>query len=230
MFHFNNTTAVIVINVVLYFVSTSNHALLGRMLFINKRVRQFREYDRLLISGFAHASPLHLLFNMMTLYFFGPAVESNYGALQFMVIFLASIIGGNLFTMLTHREEPDYSALGASGGLFGVVYAFIWMFPDARLSLMLIPVWIPGWLFAILITGISLLLTQLPKAQQARISHEGHMGGALTGGLLALALYQPEFLHDELYYFIGGGLAPVVVFALVKWLAPGFLYRHRRRF
>lgn len=230
MLHLNITTAIIAINVVMYLVTMSNSAVLGKMLFINNRVRRYREYDRLLISGFAHASPLHLGFNMLTLYYFGPAVEANYGSSMFLIIFLASIVGGNLFTMLTHREEPDYSALGASGGLFGVIYAFIWMFPDARLSLMLIPIWIPGWLFAIIITGISLLLTQLPKAQQARISHEGHMGGALTGGLMALALYRPEFLHDELYYFIGGGLVPVAVFALVKWLAPGILYRHRRRF
>lgn len=226
----NLTTAIIGLNVIMYLLTMSNQNLVYRMLFINKAVRYKREYDRLFISGFAHGSPLHLLFNMLTLYYFGPHVEEAYGPTAFLGIFLLSIIGGNLFCMLTHREDPDYSALGASGGLFGVVYAFIWMFPEVRLSLMFLPVGIPGWLFGILITLVSAILTQLPRAEEARISHEGHLGGALTGSLIAMFLFLPGFTQDTNLWFLAGAVLPVAIFGLIKWLFPGILYKHRNRF
>lgn len=215
------TLAIIAANVILWLLLQSNHALLERMIFVHRSVSRDREYDRLIASGFAHHSFIHLLFNMMTLYYFGPTVEMLYGRLGFAAIYLLSIMGGNLFTMVTHRNNLNYSALGASGGLFGVVFAFVWMLPDARLALFFIPVFIPGWLFGIIICWISMILSQLPRAHEAGISHEGHLGGAVTGALVALFFHIPVNVRTEQVVFLAGAILPVILFGIWKWLKPG---------
>lgn len=212
------TLAIIVANVILWLMLQSNRTLLDRMIFVYRSVARDREYDRLIASGFAHHSFFHLLFNMMTLYYFGPEVERLYGRLGFAVVYIASIVGGNLFTMVTHRNNLNYSALGASGGLFGVVFAFVWMKPDASLALFFIPVFIPGWLFGIIICWISIILSQLPRAGEAGISHEGHLGGALSGALVALLFHIPENARTDQVAFLAGAILPVIVFGIWKWL------------
>ena len=218
------TLAIIAANVILWLLLQSNHTLLERMIFVYRSVARDREYDRLIASGFAHHSFIHLLFNMMTLYYFGPTVELLYGRLGFAAIYLLSIVGGNLFTMVTHRNNLNYSALGASGGLFGVVFAFVWVLPDAKLALFFIPIFIPGWLFAIIICWLSMVLSQLPRAHEAGISHEGHLGGAITGALVALFFHIPENVRTEQVVFLAGAILPVVLFGIWKWLKPGKLW------
>jgi membrane associated rhomboid family serine protease len=218
------TLAIIAANVILWLLLQSNHTLLERMIFVYRSVARDREYDRLIASGFAHHSFIHLLFNMMTLYYFGPTVELLYGRLGFAAIYLLSIVGGNLFTMVTHRNNLNYSALGASGGLFGVVFAFVWVLPDAKLALFFIPIFIPGWLFAIIICWLSMVLSQLPRAHEAGISHEGHLGGAITGALVALFFHIPENVRTEQVVFLAGAILPVVLFGIWKWLKPGKMW------
>jgi membrane associated rhomboid family serine protease len=225
----NLTLGLIVANILVFFTVQGNAKLLHKFIFVNGAVRKQHEYGRLIASGFTHASPMHLLFNMLTLYFFGPYVEELYGPLVFLGIFIGSVIGGNVLCMLLFHEDDRYSALGASGGLFGVVYAFIWAMPEARLSLMFIPVPIKGWLFGILISIISILLTQSKRGHEANISHEGHLGGALTGGIMAISL-QPKWPNGHEWYFIIGGIVPILGLVAVKWMAPQILYRHRRHF
>lgn len=225
---FNITYVLMAINVAVFLVAQNQPALLGRMTFMINRVKKYREYDRLFLSGFAHAGFLHLLFNMVTLYFFGPFVESAIGATLFLILYLLSIIGGNLYCMFMRREDYGYAALGASGGVLGVIYATIFIEPHVGLSLFLLPVSIPGWLFGILFSIISIWLTQLSRADEARISHEGHLGGALTGGMFVMVLLAGSEFSVAQWYFIIGGIIPLILFPLVKLVAPGLLYRHLR--
>lgn len=215
------TTGIMAANIIIWLLLQSNHTLLERMVFVYRSVARDREYDRLIASGFAHHSFIHLLFNMMTLYYFGPVVEELYGRFGFAAIYLSSIVGGNLFTMITHRNNLNYSALGASGGLFGVVFAFVWLLPDAKLALFILPVFIPGWLFAILICWISMILSQLPRAHEAGISHEGHLGGAISGAMVALLFHIPMNVRLEQLAFWAGAILPVILFGIWKWLKPG---------
>ncbi len=225
----NFTYILIGINVLLFIAGNNQPQLIERMMLQSGRVRKYREYDRLFLSGFAHAGLMHLVFNMLTLYYFGPVIESIIGATLYLFLFLFSIIAGNLYCLVMRREEPNYAALGASGGVMGIIYAFILLAPEARLSFFFIPVGIPGWLFGILFSVISIVLTQLPRAEEARISHEGHLGGALAGGLFMLAILGNGNLVNSQLYFVLGGLLPIIGFLLVKLLLPKLLYRHLNR-
>jgi membrane associated rhomboid family serine protease len=227
---FNITWVIITINVGVFLYSQSNPNILYRMTFVINRIRKNREYDRFFLAGFAHAGFMHLIFNMLTLYFFGPFLESAIGSTAFLLLFLASIIGGNLYCMVMKKEDQGYAALGASGGVLGVIYGTILVAPNIGLSLFMLPISIPGWLFGILFTVISIVLTQLKRGAETRISHEGHLGGALTGALIVLVIIWTTGLGTEQIYFLLGGVIPLILFVIIKWLAPSFLYRHRDKF
>ena len=96
---------------------------------------------------FLHQSFLHLLFNMLTLYFFAPVVIMSVGVTYFVIIYVASLLIGNLLSFYFHKDEYHYSAIGASGAVMGVLYSAILFFPDMGLYLFFIPIPIPAWLF-----------------------------------------------------------------------------------
>lgn len=227
-FHFNITMVLIALNTIVFFATSSNPVLLKRMLFITNRVKYYKEYDRLFLSGFAHANIIHLALNCVTLFYIGQGLEPIIGKMLFLVLYLAAIVGGNLYCMFMRKEEHSYSALGASGGVLGVIYGFILMNPTSRLLLFILPIPIPAWLFGILFTLISIALTQTKRAEQARISHEGHLGGALVGALVVLTSGKADIGYNQNIYFLAGGVAPIVLFMLAKWLVPDMIYKHLR--
>ena len=136
------------------------------------------QYWRLISSGFVHASFSHLLFNLLTFYFFAFTLERRIGTLAFVALYGLGLLIGNLTTYVQHRNEPDYVTLGASGAVSAVLFASIVYFPTMRLYIFPLPVPIPALLFAVLYLGYSYY-----QARQSgdRVNHEAHIGGALTG-------------------------------------------------
>ena len=175
-----------------------------------------KEHYRILSSGFLHVDMMHLIFNMLTLYFFADlviqffaspkamffgdysAMNANVGYGMFLLIYLASVIGGNILSLFMHKKESYYSAVGASGGVSGILFAAIAAFPELELRLFFaIP--IPAWLFAILYLGYSVYGM---KNNVGNIGHAAHLGGAIVG-LLATILYYPTLLDYNLIYILG---------------------------
>ena len=105
------------------------------------------EQIRMLSSGFLHVDYSHLLFNMLTLYFFADVVIGAVGVSKFVLIYLASLIAGNLLSFYFHKDEYHYSAVGASGAVTGILYAAILLYPEMGLYLFFIPIAIPAWVF-----------------------------------------------------------------------------------
>jgi membrane associated rhomboid family serine protease len=229
LFTLNLTLAIIIANVLAFIMGLNNPQIVERMMLITNRVRFFKEWNRTVLSGFAHASPMHIFFNMFTLYSFGPVAEEIYGPIPYILIYIAAIVGGSLFCLLMRWDEHGYAALGASGGLMGVIYSVILVAPSAKLQIFFVPIGIPGWIFGIIFTIVSIILTQLPRAEEARISHEGHLGGAAAGTLVALAFLIHTELEETTWYFVIGGLLPILIFAALKFVAPNLIYRHKRR-
>ncbi len=188
------TLGIIIANIVAYFYLSQSATAVGRWLLIPHLMKTDKSWDRFILSGFAHVSFLHLFFNMFTLYSFGSLLEPLLGMPYFFIIYIISIMGGGWLCYVLKKNHSDYAALGASGGVVGVVFALTWMIPDLPLSLFLIPISIPGWIFCLVFAVGSAVMGMLPKAARGGISHEGHLGGAAVGLLFTLFM-QPANLQ-----------------------------------
>ena len=143
------------------------------------------EKIRVLTSGFLHVDWAHLGFNMYALYLFGGIVSNILGTPFFLIIYVGSLVAGSLYSLKYHKNEPYYSAVGASGAVSGIIYASILLYPEMELYLLFIPIPIPGYIF-----GIGYLLYSIygMKKQLGNIGHSAHLGGAIGGFLLTLIL------------------------------------------
>jgi membrane associated rhomboid family serine protease len=178
-----------------------------------------KEYGRLVTSGFLHVSWLHLIFNMLTLYAFSEALEGYMGSGLFLLVYFASLLAGNLFSLFVHRHHGDYTAVGASGAVSGIMFAFITLFPTLEIGLFGLPLHIPGWIYGVLYVFISILGM---RNGWGNISHEAHLGGAVTGAIIAILLYPGLALDNNILYTVLMML-PSVLFMLLVILRPSTL-------
>ncbi len=170
------------------------------------------EQLRMFTSAFLHADWMHLIFNMYTLYIFAPIVISQLGDVNFLLIYLGSLLLGNLLSFLFHKNEPYYSAIGASGAVSGILYASILIFPDMSLYLFFIPIPIPAYIF-----GIGYLVYSIygMKNQHDNIGHDAHFGGAAGGYILTLFL-QPSIIVASPFFVSLLAIPIVILFVLIK--------------
>jgi len=168
----------------------------SKMFFFSpSEVSSGRNYQGMILSHFAHADGAHLLFNMVTLYSFGPVVEFSLGASNMLLIYVIAGIFSTLFVYYLHRSDPTYRALGASDSVTGIIFAAIVLEPGMSVYFFMVPVPIPAPLFAI---GYIVLSTYFMRREGGRISHEAHLAGAISGLLLA-GLLSPEGFGPLLY-------------------------------
>ncbi len=157
------------------------------------KILAYKDYKRLVTSGFLHVSWMHLLFNMFSLYIFSGLVEGGLGSLNFLLIYFASLIGGGLVSLLIHRHHGDYSSVGASGAVWGVLFACVALYPGMTISLFPIPLSIPVWLYALLFVLFTIYAI---RSKKNNIGNESHLGGAIVGMALAL-LINPMALAEN---------------------------------
>lgn len=169
------------------------------------------EKIRFLSSGFLHVDTTHLLVNMITFYFFADVVIYHLGEILFVLIYLGSLILGNLFSYYFHRNNPYYMAVGASGAVMGILYSAILLQPDMMLGLFFI-IPIPAYVF-----GIGYLLYSLygMKNRSGNIGHDAHFGGAMGGYFLTLIMAPILFkIHTTMVILLAIPL--VLLFVLHK--------------
>jgi len=158
-----------------------------RSLFRPYWVQRRGEYWTVITSGFVHADLTHLLFNMMTFYFFAFALERTIGSLRFAALYLIALALSSLGTWRKHRNDPEYASLGASGAICAVLFAYIVYYPTHSLFILPFPFPIPAPLFAVLYLAYTWYAA---KRAQGNINHDAHLDGALTG-LLFVAFTEP---------------------------------------
>ncbi len=170
------------------------------------------EQVRMFSSGFLHVDTTHLLFNMITLYFFANAVILELGSFNFIIIYIASLIFGNLLSLYFHKDEYWYSAVGASGAVTGVLYAAILLQPEMSLYLFFVPIPIPGYVF-----GVGYLLYSIygMKNRIGNIGHDAHFGGAV-GGYVVTLLLVPDILETDLLHVGLLAIPIVILFVMYK--------------
>lgn len=168
--------------------------LMQRWIFNPYQIQANGEYYRFLTSGFLHQDYTHLLFNMLTFYFFGGTIEyifsylyGSTGLFIYVAFYLVAIVVSSITTFFKHRDNPAYNSLGASGGVAAVLFSSILFDPTRQLLLFFI-IPIPGF-----ILGALFLLYSYQQAQQmrGRINHDAHFLGAVFGVVFTVAL-QPQ--------------------------------------
>ena len=178
----------------------------------NIRALIARDYKRLVSSGFLHVDWQHLLFNMFTLYFFANSVVFKLGVFNFYLIYLISLLTGNLLSFYFHKNEPQYTAVGASGAVTGILYAAILLNPGMKMFIYFIPVPIPSY-----IIGVGYLLFSIygMKTKMGNIGHDAHFGGAVGGYVMTLIL-APNILEYHLMMVLVLA-APIILLFLLRW-------------
>ncbi|MED3662976.1 rhomboid family intramembrane serine protease [Ureibacillus terrenus] len=138
------------------------------------------EWWRVITSTFLHGGFFHILFNMFSLFLFGPELERIAGKLRFITIYLFSGIFGNVATFII--ESPDYASVGASGSIYGIfgAYAALAYYTKntiPQLNQIIMPIIVIGLIMTFLQPGINI---------------SAHIGGLITGFLFGLAYFSPK--------------------------------------
>lgn len=203
---------ILVITVLFSIRGFNNQSFFARYEFEVEKVLIYRDYKRLITSGLLHVNWLHLIFNMFTLYAFSSGVEYSLGWLNFLIIYIGSLLGGNLFALMVHKNHNDYSAVGASGAVNGVIFASVALFPNASLNFMgLLPM--PTWLYALLFVAISIYGI---RSRSDNVGHEAHLAGALVGMLLAIIMRPSTIVENYIPILIITVPSIIVILFIMK--------------
>ena len=174
------TLAIIAVTCVVSWVAFKDRKLMQRLLLWPPAVQKKHEYWRLLSYGLVHADFQHLLFNMITLFFFGRAMEWLYvqhlGLLGFLWFYLGGLLVSILPSYIHNRKNPNYHSLGASGAVSAVLFAFILLSPWSMIIVFVIPV--PAILYAVAFLGYSIWMDHRGGGY---INHSAHSWGAAYG-------------------------------------------------
>jgi membrane associated rhomboid family serine protease len=143
---------------------------------------------RLLTYQFIHAGLLHIFFNMLALFYFGPLIEGWWGPRRFLAFYLICGISGALVATLlgaipgANILDPYTPVVGASGAIFGILVACAMLFPHQRVMLLFPPIPMTMRTLALVFLGIAALSVLAGSANAG--GEATHLGGALMGFLL----------------------------------------------
>ncbi|MDR3385989.1 MAG: rhomboid family intramembrane serine protease [Rudaea sp.] len=181
------TLIIIAITAVVSIVTFSNAELMQRLILWPPAVTRDHQYYRLVTYGLIHADPQHLIFNMLTLYFFGQAMEQLYdhylGVFGFALFYIGGLVVSILPTYLRNRNNSRYRSLGASGAVSAVLFAFILINPWAKIIVLVLPM--PAILYAIAYLAYTYYMD---RQNAGNINHSAHLWGAAYGVIFTIVM------------------------------------------
>jgi membrane associated rhomboid family serine protease len=195
---FTITISIIVITCLTSLAAFNNESILDQLIFWPPAITKRHQYYRFVTCGLIHADYVHLLFNMITLYFFGRVMEVYFmGRLglshyYYLTLYIGALIVSNIPTYLKHRNDYNYRSLGASGAVSAVLFAFILMMPWQQIQVFFIP--IPAILYGVLFLVYSAYMS---RKGGDNINHDAHFYGALFGVAYTI-LVHPDIVNDFL--------------------------------
>ena len=196
-----NVTVAIIIVTSLVSILCFTRTLNGNALMFNAfKVVHRNQWYRMLSYGLVHGGWGHLLFNMLTLYFFGTVVERYFGAAfghaagrnLYVVLYVTALAVSTVGDLVKYRNSPGYNAVGASGAVSAVLFASILFEPRMGIYIYLIPIPVPGYIFAPLYL---LYCWYMARRNMDHIGHTAHFWGAVYGLLFPLACKPSIFGH-----------------------------------
>lgn len=201
------TYFIIGVTVLVSYLAFQNHELMDKLQFNAAKVIHQKQYYRLVSHAFIHANWSHLLVNMFVLYFFGRGIEQYFGyyfgnrvTFYFLLLYFGGILASNIWSLIKHQNNYYYNAVGASGAVSAMLFAFIFFNPWELLYFFgILP--IPGILFAI---GYLFYSYHMSKKSTDNVAHDAHILGAVFGFIFPILL-KPELLNlfiDRLFSFL----------------------------
>lgn len=179
---------------VVSFLGFSNFNLFSKLLFKPYEINRNKEWYRFISGAWLHADYMHLFVNLFVLYSFGNYLEYYFKlyyedryTVFYLYIFLGSVIISHIPSYIKHKTNHNYQAVGASGGVSGILFAYIIINPLSMLELyLLIP--IPAIVFGVLYIWYSYYMS---KNRNDNIGHEAHIYGAF-GGIILITILKPD--------------------------------------
>ena len=172
----------------------------NKLLFHAYSVWYRKEWYRMLTYGLVHGGWGHLFFNMLTLFFFGRVVEQYFavafgdvlGIVLYVVLYVSAIAVSTVWDLFKHKDDWNYSAVGASGAVSAILFASILFEPKMGIYIYLIPIPVPGYIFAPLYL---LYCWYMAKRNMDNIGHTAHFWGAVYGLAFPLICRPDIFSH-----------------------------------
>ncbi len=194
---FSLTITIIILTAVISFSAFGNPKVINDLIFWPPKISKHHQYYRFITSGFIHADIAHLAFNMITLYFFGRAMEEFYveriGKAGFLLFYAFGIVCSEIPSYLKNRNNYNYRSLGASGAVTAILFSFILLSPWSTLLVFFIPM--PAILFAVLYLVYT---TYMAKKGGDHINHSAHLWGAIYG-IITTIIIEPKVLSLFIY-------------------------------
>ncbi len=186
---------IFVITIITSLYAFSNETIYRRFMLHPYKVSRNMETYTLFTSGLIHRDYVHLMFNMLSYYFFAFGLETILGHWQFGLLYVISLILSDIPTVFRYRNQYQYHSLGASGAISAVVFSFIMFSPKSGMGLLFLPgIDIPAYIFGLLYLAYC---TYASKYSRDTINHDAHLYGALCGIVLTIILSPsvvPQFL------------------------------------
>ncbi|HEY2648389.1 MAG TPA: rhomboid family intramembrane serine protease [Puia sp.] len=202
---FDITLTIIIVTCVITLAGFQNGKVVDELIFWPPAINKKQQYYRFITCGLIHADYMHLIFNMLTLYFFGTFMEAHYqGELglqkwYYLALYLGALVISNIPTYLKHRNDYNYRSLGASGAVSAVLFAFILLYPWQRIIVLVFPV--PAIVYGALFLVYSAYMS---RKGGDNVNHDAHFYGALFGILFTIAV-RPEVAGMFWYKLIHPG-------------------------
>jgi len=193
---FDITLTIIIVTCVITLAGFKNGKVVDELIFWPPAISKKHQYYRFITCGLIHADYMHLIFNMLTLYFFGTFMEAHYqGELglqkwYYLALYIGALIVSNIPTYLKHRNDYNYRSLGASGAVSAVLFAFILLYPWQRIVVLVFPV--PAIVYGVLFLVYSAYMS---RKGGDNVNHDAHFYGALFGILFTIAV-SPDVAGD----------------------------------
>ena len=173
---------------------------INSLLFNAYQVWHRKQWYRMLSYGLVHSGWVHLIFNMLTLYFFGPVVEQYFsaifgpglGRLLFAFLYVSAIAVSTVGDLVKYKDDIGYNAVGASGAVSAILFASILFEPKMGIYIYLIPIPVPGYIFAPLYL---LYCWYMARRNMDNIGHTAHFWGAVYGLLFPIVCHPSVFTH-----------------------------------
>lgn len=197
------TFIILAITCVVSFIAFNNRKVMDDLILWPPAISRHKEYHRLVTYGLVHADIGHLLFNMLTLFFFGRYMEGFYagqlGAFGFALFYIGGLVVSILPTYLRNRGNPNYRSLGASGAVSAVLFGFVVLAPWQPIIVFVVPM--PAIIYAALYTAYSMYMD---RRGMDGVNHSAHLWGAAYGVVFTVLVNPPLVLSN----FLGQLLQP----------------------